>query len=163
MIFIKEFLPNPVGSDKEGEYIKFFNDGDAVILLNGWSVKDAAGKTFNLTGSLPAGQELVLPHSQTKIFLNNNGEEVLLYSPAGELIDQLNYSGQAEEGQVIVRNQRLEISELKNEQSNFNLPITNSPISGNIIFLGFLIVAILAALGLYIILQLEKKFNEKIF
>ncbi len=165
-MIIKEFLPNPVGSDQAGEYIKFLNNGPEAVLLNGWILKDASGKTYQLSGSLPAGQELALPYSQTKIALNNNGEKLFLYGADGKLADELGYTGQAEEGRIIQRlaTSKLATSELKNEQTDFNLPITNYQLpTSNIIFLGFLIAVILAGLGLYIIEQLEKKLDMKLF
>ncbi|MDP3999462.1 MAG: lamin tail domain-containing protein [bacterium] len=161
---IKEFLPNPVGSDQEGEYIKIFNDSPAAVLLNGWSLKDASGKTFKLIGSLDSQKELVLPYSQTKIALNNNGEQIFLYNSSGKLIDQLSYTGQASEGQIIVKGQKPITNNQKLVDSNFNSPVIDYqfPIH-KVIFLDFLIAAILAGLGLYLILQIEKKLGAKIW
>ena len=166
-MIIKEFLPNPVGNDQEGEYIKLFNNDDSAVNLNGWQVKDVAGKSYKISGDLVGDQELVLPYSQTKISLNNSGEKVFLYDASGKLVDELGYSGQANEGQII--NKRLATSELATSKletgelaanqsiSNSQLPISNA------IFLDFLTAAILAGLGLYIILQLEKKLEIKLF
>ena len=166
-MIIKEFLPNPAGRDQEGEYVKLFNDSDRAVFLNGWKLKDAAGKTFELSGRLAAGQELVLPYSQTKISLNNSGEKLFLYDVSGKLVDELGYAGQAEEGKII---QRLATSELATSESSannelLNYPITNYqfPITKEFLFVDFLTAAILAALGLYIILQLEKKLEIKLF
>ena len=147
---IKEFLPNPVGNDQEGEYIKVLNDSDSAVNLSGWQIKDAAGKIFRLNNKLAAGQELILPYSQTKISLNNSGEQLFLYDAAGKLVDELSYSGQAGEGQIITRNQKSIIS-------NYQLPISR------MLFIDFLTAAILAALVLYLILQLEKKLEIKLF
>ncbi|TSC95800.1 MAG: Nucleic acid binding OB-fold tRNA/helicase-type, partial [Parcubacteria group bacterium Athens1014_26] len=102
-MIIKEFLPNPVGADKDGEYIKIFNDGISGVSLAGWKLKDASGKSFSLVGNLKSGQELTLSYSQTKINLNNNGETVYLYDNTGKQIDKLSYSGAAEEGKGIMR------------------------------------------------------------
>lgn len=161
---IKEFLPNPVGSDKEGEYIKLFNNGQQPISLSGWFIKDASGKTFKLSGELGAGQELILKSLETKISLNNNGEQIFLYDNFGKLVDKLSYSGQASEGQVITKQQ---ITTIDNKtttdilDSNIN-SITNYSIT-NFLFLDFLTAAILAALSLYIILELEKKLEIELF
>lgn len=165
-MIIKEFLPNPVGSDQRGEYIKIFNDSRQAVLLNGWSLKDASGKTYQLSGSLLAGQELVLPYSQTRIPLNNNGETIFLYDSFGKLADQLSYSGMAKEGQVIQRLANKEsgagrISATETAQ-NPNLLNANPPIA-KVIFLDLFSAVILAGLGLYLILQLEKKLNIKLW
>lgn len=150
-------MPNPAGSDKEGEYVKILNDGNAAVLLNGWQIKDAAGKTYKLSGNLAAGQELLLPYSQTKISLNNSGEKIFLYDSAGKLVDELGYSGQTSEGQVITKQQATIGQITNNPISNYQFPITN------FLFLDFLTAAILAALGLHIILQLEKKLEIKLW
>lgn len=164
-MLIKEFLPNPTDNDQQGEYIKIFNDGPKSVLLNGWSLKDASGKVYKLTGSISGDQELALPYSQTKISLNNNGEQIFLYDSAGKLADQLSYSGQANEGQIVQHQASgIKYQELKNEQTNFDSSITNYqlPIT-KIIFLDFLTAAILAGIGLYLILQIERKLDIKLF
>src|SRR3989344_6239001 len=106
---IKEFLPNPVGNDKEGEYLKIFNDGGNAVLLDGWSIKNIAGKSYKLTGKISAGGELVLPYSRTKIPLSNNGETVFLYDEKSVLADKLGYAGGTglKEGKIVTRNQKL--------------------------------------------------------
>lgn len=166
---IKEFLPNPIGNDKDEEYILLFNDG-ASVSLGGWKIADAAGKEFFLKGNLESGQELRLPYSETKISLNNNGEKIFLYDTAGSLIDELSYSGRASEGQIIGKLQTTN-KQMTNEKlmpnsaliSNNSISSSQPSISKNVIFIDFLIATILAGLMLYIILQLEKKLNQPLF
>ncbi|MBI4992397.1 MAG: lamin tail domain-containing protein [Candidatus Harrisonbacteria bacterium] len=167
---IKEFLPNPVGSDKEGEYIKILNDGNTSVLLDGWKLKDASGKIFNLSGNLESGLALTLPYSETKISLNNNGEQIFLYDDTGKLVDELSYSGQASEGQIINKsqmtgNQTTDDNMVLNNTLAISEPITNYQflITNNFFFINFLIAVILAGLGLYIVLQLEKRLDTKLF
>ncbi len=168
-MIIKEFLPNPAISDKEGEYIKILNDSAVSVDLNGWQIKDAAGKTYKLSGNLAAGQELLLPYSQTKISLNNAGEKLFLYDSAGKLVDELGYSGQASEGQIINKSQQLTIDQKTSDKmttdifTSTNDLMTNNSITRDIIFIDFLIAVILAGLGLYIILELEKKLEIKLW
>ncbi len=160
-MIIKEFLPNPVGRDKDGEYIKLFNDGNQPILLGGWSIKNLSGKIYNLSGKLGAQKELVLPYLKTKIPLSNNGETVFLYKN-GALIDKLGYAGgtSLRAGEIITRKQLI-TNELQNNQT-INAPISNQ-LSNQFIFTDFLTAAILAGLSLYIILELEKKLEIKLF
>ncbi len=157
-------MPNPVGNDKESEYIKLLNNGNSGVNLSGWIIKDASGKTFRLSGSLDAGQELALPYSQTKIALNNNGEQVSLYDVSGNLVDELDYSGQAAEGQIISKiiNQESRMMEIREGQISNTV---NSFLISDSSFLiqGALAAAILSGLGLYIILQLERKLDIKLF
>ena len=115
---------------------------------------------LNLNGELAADQELVLTYFQTKISLNNNGEKLFLYDSTGKLIDELGYSGQASEGQRIIKQQITTIDDkiTTNQITNYQFPITS-----NVIFIDFLTAIILAGLGLYIIMQLEKKLQKSLF
>ena len=49
MVFFKEVLPNPVGEDAGGEWIKLVNTEEDITSLAGWSIKDASGKTYFLS------------------------------------------------------------------------------------------------------------------
>lgn len=159
-MLIKEFFPNPVGNDKDGEYVKLFNDGADAVSLNGWVLKDASGKSYKLSGDLAGGKELILPYSRTKISLNNNGEKIFLYDDAGKLADQISYSGVAEEGKII---QRQVTSDMRQEVTQLTGIINKQNISSKIIFLDFLTAGILAGLALFLILQIEKKLDIKLW
>ncbi|MBI1838734.1 MAG: lamin tail domain-containing protein [Candidatus Colwellbacteria bacterium] len=100
MVFIKELLPNPVGRDAGGEWIKLFNDGEDVVNLNGWQIKDLSGKSLNLAGNINPKNEINLKLYKSKIILNNKKETVFLYDPSGKLIDKLAYSNPYE-GEII--------------------------------------------------------------
>src|SRR3989344_4357061 len=104
-MIIKEFLPNPIGKDTEGEYIKILNDSATDVNLNGWSIKDVSGKSFTFNSQLiKAKQELAINYKTTGINLNNTGETIYLLDNRGQLIDQLSFSGASKEGQVITKN-----------------------------------------------------------
>jgi len=85
------------------------------------------------------------------------------------LANELSYIGQASEGRVITKQQITTVNDkittngltMDNNQL-FNYQIANYPISRPL-FIDFLIAIILAGLGLYIILQLEKKLDIKLF
>ncbi|MDD5431310.1 MAG: lamin tail domain-containing protein [Candidatus Pacebacteria bacterium] len=160
-MIVKEFLPNPVGSDKEGEYIKIFNDGDKAVILNGWQLKDASGKTHKLSGTLDAGREMSLLYSQTKIALNNNGETIYLYDNAGKLTDELGYTGMAEEGQLVKHMANSEW-QIENTESGFGAINTQVNYS-KIFFLDFLTAGILAGLVLWLFLKIEENLEIKLF
>ena len=163
-MIIQEFLPNPAGSDKDGEYIKLFNDG-AAVSLNGWSVKNLSGKTYKLEGSLGAGENLILPYSKTKIALNNSGETIFLYNNYGNLVDSLGYTGSTgvRVGQVIKKGFNITKDNLTTGELTDSKIINVPDNIREIIFIDLLISLILAGLGLYIILQFEKKLGEKLF
>ena len=160
-MIIKEFLPNPIGNDKEGEYITLFNNGDVGVFLDGWRVQDAGGKLYQLTGELAPGKELVLFYTQTGISLNNNGEYLSLFNNADELVDILKYSGVAPEGMVVKRHVELidEGTEILEGKINVSRP---TPFS-QILFIDIVTAIILGALMLYVALQLEKKLETKLF
>jgi len=104
MLYINEWLPNPVGNDAAGEFIELYNASAGTASLNGYSLGDGAKKTFSLAGySIPRGGYLVLKKAQDKLSLKNTDGEVLLYGPGGQVVDQANFSGAAPEGKSFAR------------------------------------------------------------
>ena len=98
-------MPNPVGSDAEGEYIAIFNNSAQSVNLDGWKLQDAGGKIFNLNGfRLEPEKSLKLDYRTTRLTLNNDGETIFLYDAQGKLADQLSFSGGVKEGTIIVKN-----------------------------------------------------------
>lgn len=103
MLYFKEALPNPVGRDTEGEWVKLITDGGESIDLDGWHFKDASGKTFSLSGTISSGEELVLPYSLTRISLNNDGDKLALINPEGETADEFSYGAVGEDEIVVAQ------------------------------------------------------------
>lgn len=100
-IFINELYPNPTSSqsESEDEYIELYNPNNSPLDLSGWLIKDSSGKTYIIKNSLIApGGFAVFYSSETHISLNNTGDIVSLYSPAGDLKDQSTDYGDAKEG-----------------------------------------------------------------
>ena len=160
-MIIKEFLPNPVGPDKEGEYIKIFNDGDNTVNLAGWKISDVSKKEFSLSGTINSKEELVLFSTKTKIALNNTGEIIFLNDSKGVLADKLGYTGVAEEGKIVLK-QEIAVPGLQFENGqvlNQNFSISVGRVLALDIFLGI----ILGLVAVYVILQLEKKFDKNLF
>jgi len=99
MVFINEWLPNPVGPDAKGEFIELFNNGAAPVSMAGWKLKASGKKLFALHGQRIAGNGyLILPRSETKLTLKNTDEQLFLYNAAGTLADQSSFEGSAPEG-----------------------------------------------------------------
>ena len=98
MIVINEFLPNPTGKDVDGEFIELWNNGPEEVNIGGYFLRDNAGKTFYLSGSLSPDGYLSLPRSQTKIAINNSDESLFLYGRDGTLADEVSFLGTAPEG-----------------------------------------------------------------
>jgi cysteine-rich repeat protein len=108
-LMISEILPNPIGSDKENEFIELYNNGGKTIDLSGWCLCDADNNCFQFSlANLPPkrqewlirpGQYLALFRSLTKIALNNSGDEVKLFAPLGIGPEQTVKYSQAKVGQ----------------------------------------------------------------
>ena len=104
MLYINEWLPNPVGNDAAGEFIELYNDGSAAVSLGGYTLSDGAKKKFSLSGySIPPGGYLVLKKEEDKLALKNTDGALLLYGPDGQVVDTANFAGAAPEGKSFSR------------------------------------------------------------
>lgn len=80
---LSELMPDPVGSDKDGEWIEIYNSGDNKVNINGWILDDktnGGSKPYIFAEDTfiePKGF-LVVPRSKSKIVLANTGGEVNL-------------------------------------------------------------------------------------
>lgn len=100
-IIISEFLPDPYGEEAEGEWVELLNAGAEAASLCGWLLDDGqeGGKRYALDSeSIAVGEYLVLPRSQTKIALNNEGDSVRLFAGSGALRAEVSFAG-GEEGE----------------------------------------------------------------
>lgn len=104
MIVIKELLPNPSGDDTAGEWIRLINTGGTETIPNGLSLIDGGGKTFSLNNisSISAGETIELSRTMTGIALNNDGDTIFIRNSQGETLDQLSYSTNIGEDEVVV-------------------------------------------------------------
>jgi len=95
LVRINEVYPRP-GTSTNDEFIELINLSDKVVNLNGWSIDDVVGKgssPFELDGlTLPAKGYLTLYKTQTKITLNDSGDEVHLLMPTGIELDVIEYN-----------------------------------------------------------------------
>jgi len=104
MVFINEWLPNPIGVDTKGEFIELFNNGGVPVSLNKWKLSTKNNKQFSLSGySVAAHGYLILNRSVTKLTLRNSDEVLSLYDAGGRMVDQSGFSGAAPEGQSFNR------------------------------------------------------------
>ncbi len=104
MIFLNEWLPNPVGPDAAGEFAELYNSGSSAVGLDGWVLKTENGKKFSLAGrSIAARGYLVLKKNITKLALRNTDGGLFLYNSAGALVDGGSFLGSALEGQSFSR------------------------------------------------------------
>lgn len=96
LVFINELLPSPVGADADEEWIELFNSESFAVELNGWTLKDSAGKittyTFPENTRIPAHGFLLLPRKETKITLNNDQDGLTLFSAGKTVVHSLTYT-----------------------------------------------------------------------
>lgn len=114
MIYINEWLPDPVGVDAAGEFVELYNSGNSAVSLAGWklgtgtaspaSIIPAKSKPFSLVGfSISTHGYLVLKKFQTKLSLKNTDGGLLLYGPDGTIADHAAFMGAAPEGKSFSR------------------------------------------------------------
>ena len=105
-ILINEILSFPTGPDETEEWIEIFNQNNFAVDLSGWKIADTAGGTttyvFSKETEISPQEFLVLLRPTTKITLNNDGDEVSLIQPDGEIVETVNYP-KAPQGQSYSR------------------------------------------------------------
>lgn len=104
MLYINEWLPNPVGADAAGEFVELFNGASSSITLDGYALGVGTKKNFSLAGrNIPPGGYLVLRKAQTKLALKNTDGALFLYGPQGAVVDHASFEGSAPEGKSFSR------------------------------------------------------------
>jgi len=109
-IVINEFLPNPEGTDSDGEFIELKNIGSQAEDLANWIISDSSETNYVINPAdfdvtlVPVGGFLVVDRSVSGIALNNSGgDQVELYQPDGILLAEVAYSGSTPEGESFAR------------------------------------------------------------
>ncbi len=115
MVYINEWLPNPTGSDTRGEWVELYNNGATGASLSGWILKTSGASKAKLSGTIGAGEYLVLKRSTTKLVLKNTDEKLFLYDAGGKLMDQSAFVGAATEGKSL---SRISANELTSYRAN---------------------------------------------
>lgn len=164
-MIIQEFLPNPIGKDTEGEWIKLFNDSKEGVNLGQWHLKDASGKAFYFGDiNIKPGEYLSLDYRTTKISLNNSDETLFLFDKNNNLIDQLGFSGAINEGEVVKKDKSpadIAANSIQNQNSIsqiVNLP-DKSAFNLNFLLSGLAICLVLSFLGIMLVKKI--KINEQ--
>lgn len=104
-LLIARLLPNPVGSDRDKEEVTVKNVSEQTIDLEGWKLRDLAGKTWSLSSLdlLLQGQEKSITRQGQPMALNNSGDTIELIDPNENVVDSVTY-GRVEEGEVVIPN-----------------------------------------------------------
>lgn len=115
MVYINEFLPNPIGVDGPSEFIELYNGGAGAVDLAGWKIGTGTASTtpvtpaktpkpFALAGrTIAAHGYLVLTHAADGLTLKNTDGALLLYGPDGKVADLAAFNGAAPEGKSYSR------------------------------------------------------------
>ncbi|MBU4141696.1 lamin tail domain-containing protein, partial [Patescibacteria group bacterium] len=101
-IILSEILPNPIGADKDGEWVELFNFGDKKVNLRGWILRSAAktsGKQYVFSGDnfIEAKSFLVVKRSESGLVLTNESGGASLSWLADKILSEVSY-GAAKEG-----------------------------------------------------------------
>ena len=102
-IIINEILPNPAGSDTNDEWIELYNRSANQVDLNGWQLADAAANPYQINDQdylstiIEAYGYFVVYRSESGLALNNDGDQVSLFQPDGNLLDQTEYADTAQD------------------------------------------------------------------
>lgn len=105
-VHLWELLPNPSGPDNEGEFIELYNSSTFPVDLSGWSISDARNTTHTFASTtIDAFGYVTIYRPESKITLNNSsGDTIKLYSPDGELFDEVMYASARQSDTSFVRN-----------------------------------------------------------
>lgn len=90
LLKINELYPAPRTSVGEKEWFEIFNPNSQDIILDDWYVQDRSGHEFNLSGTISAGKYAIF-YPGSKLSLNNNGDDLKLFDPNGDLRDKVSY------------------------------------------------------------------------
>lgn len=95
-LLVSEIYPYPYPG--ENEWIEIMNPSDKEIPLASWTIRDARGTKTPLTGALAANSYLVI--QSPRGHLNNNGDLVAIFDPAGNIIDSMEFGDDIERGEA---------------------------------------------------------------
>jgi len=94
-IEISEFLPNPKGTDNEGEFVEIYNPNDFEVNLVNWQIDDDEGgsKSFEFGSDLWLGAKdfYTLTRKESGLALNNNHDAIRVLNPQGNIVDEVRY------------------------------------------------------------------------
>jgi hypothetical protein len=124
-IAITEIMPNPIDSDRNGEFIEFFNSSDKELDLTGWRVEIENGrvfefgKFFNVSRVLKAGEYFALYRAESNLVLDNNGGNIRLFAPAKSKAAQLLEYGPAPEGASFCDTEKIDLKNISSSTKNY--------------------------------------------
>lgn len=92
---LNEILPNPEGSDLEGEFVELYNYGDSIVNLSGYKLDDEEGGsnpyTFPEETTISPGGYLTVCRTESKLALNNDQDRARLLDSTSTVIEEVPY------------------------------------------------------------------------
>ncbi len=99
-LFLNEIMPNPVGLDKNNEWIELVNLSKEKVNLLGWYFENGKGTQFKIKEKVeisPFGFWVIMISSG--IFsIRNSDEKIAFFNPNGELVDEISWQKSAPSG-----------------------------------------------------------------
>ncbi|MBD3248272.1 PKD domain-containing protein [Candidatus Falkowbacteria bacterium] len=128
-LIINEIYPNPVGSDRESEFVEIKNTGETAIDLTGWII-DVDGKTYEFgrldalqspafNKTLRTGGHLAIYRKQSRLVLNNSGSEIKLYKPGKRTPEDILSYKDAPVGYVYVNSESIDLEKISSSTKEF--------------------------------------------
>ena len=101
-VVLNEILPDPEGTDADGEFVEVMNLGPDEADLTGWKVKIGT-KSFALDGTV-LGKDTYhyWVYGESKLYLSNSGQTIELLKADGQRADAVTYPA-AKTGQAYAR------------------------------------------------------------
>ncbi|MFC1651839.1 lamin tail domain-containing protein [Patescibacteria group bacterium] len=94
---LNELLPNPEGTDSEGEFIELYNYGNQTVNLFGYQLDDEEGGSnpyhFPEETTIEPEGFLVVYRTESKITLNNTQDQARILDLDNEVVEEIDYEG----------------------------------------------------------------------
>jgi hypothetical protein len=94
-VLINEFSSNPGAG--ENEWVELYNPSGGEISLDGWTIADGSAAETILSGGFSEDNYYFFVLEKPKGALNNDGDEIILYSDKRNLIDRVVYGKYGEQ------------------------------------------------------------------
>lgn len=129
-VHINEFLPNPIGSDSELEFIELYNDSVSSVDISGWVIDTGGNAQFTIdSGTIFMPNSFLTFFSADKnISMTNSGDSIQLRRPDAVAQDTISYTTSTE-GYSYIRTQSGLYEENSSPTPNAanTVPVTPTP------------------------------------
>ncbi|MEA2006558.1 MAG: lamin tail domain-containing protein [Patescibacteria group bacterium] len=94
-----EVLPNPVGIDKNNEWVELKNNDTQEVDLTGWMIENGSKKSYMIEkGKALSGELFMIRIENSSMSIRNSKEQLSLLDPNGEVADVVSYVESAGSG-----------------------------------------------------------------